>query len=182
VNQHSQILALSHTQPPLWLAQPPPPPPPRGSMLTTLMPPAQVSMFDQHGVRDPRSFSLGEECAQDGILECCVYSQGLVALTKRLALWGISDLADPRPRKLATPKIDQPPTAMAVIEPRHTLSGGVEVGKNSAFPPCIPPAHSMESILLSWRIYDLYFTTDNSSASFCSACSGCGPCGGPSDP
>lgn len=87
----------------------------------------QVSKFDQLGDKDARAFSFGEECQKDGILECCTFGSGAVALTKKFHLWAITDLQDPRPQKLADPKIDHAPNNMAIIDSGHTLSGGIEV-------------------------------------------------------
>ena len=43
-------------------------------------------------------------------------------------LWVVSNLEEPRPQKLALDGLSERPHCMAVIEPRHTLSGCVEVG------------------------------------------------------
>ena len=40
----------------------------------------------------------------------------------------VSNLEEPRPQKLALDGLSERPHCMAVIEPRHTLSGCVEVG------------------------------------------------------
>ena len=40
----------------------------------------------------------------------------------------MSNLEEPRPQKLALNGLSERPHCMAVIEPRHTLSGCVEVG------------------------------------------------------
>lgn len=40
----------------------------------------------------------------------------------------MSNLEEPRPQKLALDGLSERPHCMAVIEPRHTLSGCVEVG------------------------------------------------------
>lgn len=40
----------------------------------------------------------------------------------------VSNLEEPRPQKLALDTLSERPHCMAVIEPRHTLSGCVEVG------------------------------------------------------
>ena len=87
----------------------------------------QVSIYDIHGTKAQRQFSFGSDCQRDGILDCCIYPEGIVVLTSRFALWSIASLADPRPQRLATPGITKAPNCMAVIEPRHTLSGSVEV-------------------------------------------------------
>ena len=87
----------------------------------------QVTMFEQHGTKLPRQFSMGEDCQRDGILDCHVYPDGLVAITRTFAVWSISSIQNPRPQQLASPKISQPPYCMAVVDPRYTLSGTVEV-------------------------------------------------------
>ncbi|KAK9815234.1 hypothetical protein WJX72_000416 [[Myrmecia] bisecta] len=87
----------------------------------------QVFIYNMHGQKQPRQFSLGKEVQQDGILECCLWGDGLVVLTTGFALWAVTNLEEPRPQKLASPALMQRPHCMAVIEPRHTLSGHVEV-------------------------------------------------------
>ena len=44
-------------------------------------------------------------------------------------LWVVSNLEEPRPQKLALEGLAERPHCMAVIEPRHTLSGCVEVSR-----------------------------------------------------
>jgi len=38
----------------------------------------------------------------------------------------VADLEEPRPQRLADPRLAGPPHCLAVIEPRHTLSGCIE--------------------------------------------------------
>ena len=84
-----------------------------------------------YGVQLPNHFSMGSEVEREGILECQLYADGLVVLTKGLQLWAVSGLQDPRPQKLANPKLKGPPSCMAIFEPRHTLSGCLEVCTHS---------------------------------------------------
>ena len=51
-------------------------------------------------------------------------------------LWVVSNLEEPRPQKLASDSLIERPHCMAVIEPRHTLSGCVEVGGACFSCPC----------------------------------------------
>lgn len=88
---------------------------------------AQVHMYSMYGVQLPQQFSMGGEVQRDGIQECQLYSDGLVVLTKALQLWAVSGLQDPRPQKLANPKLKEPPNCLAIFQPRHTLSGCLEV-------------------------------------------------------
>ena len=81
------------------------------------------------GVQLQRNFSMGSEVQREGILECQLYGDGLVVLTKGLQLWAVSGLEEPRPHKLAhpSPRLKEPPTCMAIMQPHHTLSGCLEV-------------------------------------------------------
>ena len=87
----------------------------------------QVHLYNMFGTQLPRHFSMGTEVQRDGILECQLYGDGLVVLTKELQLWAMSGLAEPRPQKLASPGLKEPPSCMAIFQPRHTLSGCLEV-------------------------------------------------------
>ena len=84
-------------------------------------------MYNMFGTQLPRQFSMGGEVQREGILQCQLYGDGLVVLTKGLQLWAVSGLEEPRPQKLASPKLKEPPRCMAILEPRHTLSGCMEV-------------------------------------------------------
>ena len=87
----------------------------------------QVHPYSMYGVQLSQQFSMGSEVQRDGILDCQLYSDGLVVLTKALQLWAVSGLQDPRPQKLANPKLKEAPTCMTIFEPRHTLLGCLEV-------------------------------------------------------
>lgn len=87
----------------------------------------QVHLYSMYGVQLPQQFSMGSEVQRDGILDCQLYSDGIVVLTKALQLWAVSGLQDPRPQKLANPKLKEAPNCMTIFEPRHTLSGCLEV-------------------------------------------------------
>ena len=54
-------------------------------------------------------------------------------------LWVVSNLEEPRPQKLALEGLTEKPHCMAVIEPRHTLSGCVEVSRS-------PLPHAMQAL------------------------------------
>ena len=84
-------------------------------------------MYNMFGTQLPRQFSLGSEVQRDGILDCQLYSDGLVVLTKALQLWAVSGLEEPRSHRLAGPCLKDPPHCMAILQPRHTLSGCLEV-------------------------------------------------------
>ena len=52
---------------------------------------------------------------------------GLVNDVCRHALWAVTSLSEPRPQRFAVPPLADPPHAMAIMEPEHTLSGCLEV-------------------------------------------------------
>ncbi len=154
-----------------------------------------------HGQQLSGRFSLGSEAAKEGVIDCIIYGDGLVALTGQhilhfatsllndgssihqigsyfqviaigahqcllsstvrnaaylgrpcmygrcrayalpaatgaYRLWVVSNLEEPRPQKLALDGLSERPHCMAVIEPRHTLSGCVEVGALPGLAPC----------------------------------------------
>eukprot|EP00891_Asterochloris_glomerata_P007024 jgi/Astpho2/7024/e_gw1.00107.12.1_t len=95
--------------------------------LMVVQPDGQVHLFSMHGDRLPRQFSLGAECTRDGVLMCQTYSDGLIVLTTKLQLWAVAGLEEPRPNRLADPKLVAAPAAVAILEPRHSLSGCIEV-------------------------------------------------------
>ena len=89
----------------------------------------QVHLHSMFGVQLQQNFSMGSEVQREGILKCQLYGDGLVVLTKGLQLWAVSGLGEPRPHKLASPfpRLKEPPTCMAIMQPQHTLSGCLEV-------------------------------------------------------
>lgn len=84
-------------------------------------------MYNMFGVQLPRQFSMGSEVQREGILSCQMHGDGLVVLTKGLQLWAVSGLEDPRPQRLANARLKEAPSCMAIMQPRHTLSGCLEV-------------------------------------------------------
>lgn len=87
----------------------------------------QVVMYDQHGKSLKSQFSFGESCSQEGVSRCQIYSSGIVILTERLVLWIVTDLYNPSPQRMAALKVNGSPSCMAVLDPKHTISGSPEV-------------------------------------------------------
>eukprot|EP00898_Chlorokybus_atmophyticus_P007460 jgi/Chlat1/7715/Chrsp66S07190 len=75
----------------------------------------------------PSQFSLGRECKDQRVVQCHIWSSGLVARTAANQLVAITSLDEPRPQLLADPGFQDEPACMAVLEPRFTLSNAVEV-------------------------------------------------------
>jgi hypothetical protein len=84
-----------------------------------------VHLYTVHGELSSQ-FTMGTEAHDFGVVDGCVYSTGVVVLTARNRLYTAS-FEEPRPRALADPHLDEPPTCMCVHEPQHSLSGTVEV-------------------------------------------------------
>ncbi|XP_078439056.1 vacuoleless1 (VCL1) isoform X2 [Wolffia australiana] len=84
-------------------------------------------MFDVMGQPSGEPLSLGKACFEEGVADCVFFGSGLVCRTERNSLFCVPDLADPKPCRLADPGLAAPPTCMAVIDPRFTMSGNVEV-------------------------------------------------------
>eukprot|EP00457_Paulinella_chromatophora_P001435 gb/GEZN01001437.1/.p1 GENE.gb/GEZN01001437.1/~~gb/GEZN01001437.1/.p1 ORF type:complete len:837 (-),score=141.79 gb/GEZN01001437.1/:524-3034(-) len=89
-----------------------------------------IQMFDLHGNRTGR-YSMGEECQEDGVSECIIWSKGLVCRTAmgKSQLWAVLDFEKFKPVKLADPKtagLTQTPTAMCIIPPDND-GGDLEV-------------------------------------------------------
>eukprot|EP01112_Ceratiomyxa_fruticulosa_P007909 TRINITY_DN2060_c0_g1_i1.p1 TRINITY_DN2060_c0_g1~~TRINITY_DN2060_c0_g1_i1.p1 ORF type:complete len:827 (+),score=180.52 TRINITY_DN2060_c0_g1_i1:187-2667(+) len=72
-------------------------------------------------------FSMGRDCKEQGVLDIQVWSSGLVALTHNLQLFAVTSLEDPRPRALADPGLENPPTSWVAVDPLYTISHSVEV-------------------------------------------------------
>ena len=87
----------------------------------------QVRLFSMHGQQLSHQFSMGAECAVEGVLQACLFPRGLAVMTQSHHLWVVTDLAEPRPRSLAPLALTSAPQCMAVIEGRHTNSGSIEV-------------------------------------------------------
>ena len=87
----------------------------------------QVKLYSMHGQLLSHQFSMGAECAREGVLQASLFPRGLAVLTHSNHLWVVTDLAEPRPRSLAPLSLPSAPQCMAVIEGRHTNSGSVEV-------------------------------------------------------
>lgn len=69
---------------------------------------------------------MGEEVSRDGVQRAVLYGSGLVVLTGKHAVWAVTSLAEARPQRYAALAMRDPPHAMALLEPQHTLSGCLE--------------------------------------------------------
>ncbi|KAJ1911709.1 Vacuolar protein, partial [Tieghemiomyces parasiticus] len=74
-----------------------------------------------------KQFSLGQVAKDHSVIDCKFWGEGLVALTGNYKLVAVNNMQEPRPRILADSSLSSPPCSWAVIPPRMTLSGHVEV-------------------------------------------------------
>ncbi|KAJ2778294.1 Vacuolar protein [Coemansia javaensis] len=85
-----------------------------------------VRVFSLSG-REPAAFSLGAEARECGVVDCRFWDQGLVAMTADCRFVCVADVAEPKPRMLADPRLDARPHSWTVVAPHLTLSRHVEV-------------------------------------------------------
>lgn len=78
---------------------------------------------------DFEQFSLGKLAKDNGVIDCKIWSGGLVALTGNYKMIAVSsfDEENRRPRQLADPGIDSAPHSWAIIPPEHAMTRHVEV-------------------------------------------------------
>jgi hypothetical protein len=105
----------------------------------------QVHFYTQHGTKLARELSFGKAVEQEGVSHCVIWGDGLLVVSAvSHSIWAAVGLKEPRALRLpALPDADaQPPQCVAVIEPNHTVSGGLEVGdwwcSPRRQPPCPP--------------------------------------------
>jgi vacuolar protein sorting-associated protein 16 len=119
--------------------------------LVVVLDDGNVRLYTLQG--EMRSFSLGKEAKEQGVLDCRIWGTGLVALTGRFRLVSVAGFDEPFPRLLAdmssccavlalfvgcgaadlsvrtsdAPGLNEPPHSWVVIEPLYTNSHNVEV-------------------------------------------------------
>ncbi|EFJ24200.1 hypothetical protein SELMODRAFT_101752 [Selaginella moellendorffii] len=96
-------------------------------ILHCVMQDGSVFRYDVHGKLLPDKVWFGQECWDQGIMECIIWGNGIVCLTEANAVFCIPDLGSPQFVKLTQLTLEDPPHCMAIIEPQHTVSGSVEV-------------------------------------------------------
>ncbi|KAJ3016348.1 hypothetical protein HKX48_004067 [Thoreauomyces humboldtii] len=84
-----------------------------------------VRLYDIHG--EFTQFSLGQDAKDYGVLECRIWSTGLVALIGSYKLIAVTNLDEPRPQALADPLISDVPHSWTILAPDFTLSKHLEV-------------------------------------------------------
>ncbi|EOX93144.1 Vacuoleless1 (VCL1) isoform 3 [Theobroma cacao] len=86
-----------------------------------------VYRYNVHAELIEPNVSLGKECFEQNVVECMFWGNGVVCLTEGGLLFGIPDFKVMSPCQLAETGAEDLPNCMAVIEPKYTVSGNVEV-------------------------------------------------------
>ncbi|KAI8983029.1 Vps16, N-terminal region-domain-containing protein [Pilobolus umbonatus] len=86
---------------------------------------AIVRLYTLHG--EYTQFSLGKDAKNDGVIDCQIWSGGLIAMTGKYQLVSVTNFDEPQPKLMAEVKLDEPPQSWTVIPPQFTLSRHVEV-------------------------------------------------------
>jgi len=84
----------------------------------------------QHGAfceKGPPPFSFGEDCRKDGVASCKVMQSGIVVITNTMEILAIADWDEPRVLRLSAPALLRAPEEWCCLQPRHSMSGGIEV-------------------------------------------------------
>ncbi|PPS07180.1 hypothetical protein GOBAR_AA13467 [Gossypium barbadense] len=86
-----------------------------------------VYRYNIHAEPIEPNVTLGKECFEQNVVECIFWGNGVVCLTEGGLLFCIPDFKVMRPCQLAETGAEDLPNCMAVIEPKYTVSGNVEV-------------------------------------------------------
>lgn len=71
---------------------------------------------------------MGNDCQTHGVLDCRIWSSGIVALTGDYQFIAVTNFIEPRPRKFPSiPNLISLPSSWIIIEPQFSLSSNVEV-------------------------------------------------------
>ncbi|XP_031257180.1 protein VACUOLELESS1 [Pistacia vera] len=71
--------------------------------------------------------SMGKECFEENVVECVFWGNGVVCVTEANRYFCVPDFKTMRVCELARPEIEELPHCMAVVEPKYTMTGNVEL-------------------------------------------------------
>ncbi|XP_074280336.1 protein VACUOLELESS1 [Silene latifolia] len=91
-----------------------------------------IYRYNIHAELIEPSVSLGKECFEHSVVECVFWGNGVVCMNEGFQFFCVPDFKNlgrdgAGVVKLADPLLEAPPLCMAVIEPKYTMSGNVEV-------------------------------------------------------
>ncbi|KAG8824734.1 hypothetical protein FRC17_009032 [Serendipita sp. 399] len=85
----------------------------------------QYRLYDLQGIY--RSFSLGSEAAETGVIDARIFESGLVAITGQMSLLEVRGWEGQKPGTLHAPPMTGPPISWIVLPPDQTSSRHAEV-------------------------------------------------------
>lgn len=68
-----------------------------------------------------------QHARESSVVECFIWSKGMVALTDDLKLIAVTDFANPRPQTLASPSFQQLPFSWTVLPPHQSPTNELEI-------------------------------------------------------
>ncbi|XP_021757333.1 protein VACUOLELESS1-like [Chenopodium quinoa] len=90
-----------------------------------------VYRYNIHAKLIEPSFSLGKECFEQSVVDCVFWGNGVVCMNEGFQFFSVPDFSsfdsDKGVVKMADLGLKDPPLCMAVIKPKYTMSGNVEV-------------------------------------------------------
>uniref|UniRef100_A0A803MTD0 Protein VACUOLELESS1 n=1 Tax=Chenopodium quinoa TaxID=63459 RepID=A0A803MTD0_CHEQI len=90
-----------------------------------------VYRYNIHAELIEPSFSLGKECFEQSVVDCVFWGNGVVCMNEGFQFFCVPDFSsfdsDKGVVKMADPGLEDPPLCVAVIDPKYTMSGNVEV-------------------------------------------------------
>jgi len=91
-----------------------------------------IYRYNIHAELIEPSASLGKECFMQSVVECVFWGSGVVCMNEGFQFFCVPDFKNLGANgegviKLADPVLEDAPLCMAVIEPKYTMSGNVEL-------------------------------------------------------
>ncbi|KAL9422952.1 hypothetical protein AB3S75_035103 [Citrus x aurantiifolia] len=86
-----------------------------------------VYRYNIHAELIEPNASMGKECFEENVVECVFWGNGVVCVTEANRYFCMADFATMKVCELARPEVEEPPHCVAVIEPKYTMTGSVEV-------------------------------------------------------
>lgn len=86
-----------------------------------------VYRYNIHAELIEPNASMGKECFEENVVECVFWGNGVVCVTEANRYFCMADFATMKVCELARPEVEELPHCVAVIEPKYTMTGSVEV-------------------------------------------------------
>lgn len=87
-----------------------------------------IYRYNIHAELIEPNVTLGKECFEENVRECVFWGNGVVCVTEANRFFCVPDFKTMKVCELARPEeMEEPPHCVAVIEPKYTVTGNVEV-------------------------------------------------------